>query len=200
MSPWNGNLYTRAYADAREPYHRAACAAFDVLADAYGIPRSLIDVGCGAGHLLRHAKARRVPHAVGVDLPVYASSEPVIVGADLRAPFRWLPPRFDWVVCWEVAEHLPEADAATLVETCTRLAAPHGWIFWSAAQPGQGGIGHLNEQPLEYWIGQFARHRWEPEPIPALRERLRPVVTAAPWYAENLIIFRHARPQIGVTP
>jgi hypothetical protein len=28
---------------------------------------------------------------------------------------------------------------------------PGGTLIWSAAQPGQGGTGHINCQPKDYW-------------------------------------------------
>ena len=40
-----------------------------------------------------------------------------------------------------------------LVDFMTTLQAPT--IVFSAAQPGQGGTGHINEQPPEYWAQRF---------------------------------------------
>ena len=55
------------------------------------------------------------------------------------------------VMCIEVAEHLPESDAGAVIESVWRNTRPGGIVIWSAARPGQGGVGHINCQPPEYW-------------------------------------------------
>jgi hypothetical protein len=52
---------------------------------------------------------------------------------------------------YEVAEHIHPRYARHLVATLTRAPL----VIISAAQPGQGGEGHLNEQPLSYWRSLF---------------------------------------------
>jgi hypothetical protein len=60
---------------------------------------------------------------------------------------------FDLAYSLEVAEHLPPELGEKLVDTLVR-AAPI--VVFTAAQPGQGGQGHVNEQPKSYWVEQFA--------------------------------------------
>lgn len=55
------------------------------------------------------------------------------------------------VLCIEVAEHLPESDAWSVIDSVWRNCLPGGLVIWSAAQPGQGGVGHINCQPPGYW-------------------------------------------------
>jgi len=55
------------------------------------------------------------------------------------------------VLCIEVAEHLPDTEATAVIETVWRNTLPGGTVIWSAARPGQGGVGHINCQPPEYW-------------------------------------------------
>ena len=74
--------------------------------------------------------------------------------ADLNRPVD-TSEKFDLVVCIEVAEHLDKAAAAPLVRTLTRTAPV---VLFSAAPPGQGGHGHVNEQPRAYWHALFAQH------------------------------------------
>ena len=51
--------------------------------------------------------------------------------------------------CFEVAEHIHSKYVSSLLDTLTN----HGnRILLSAARPGQGGLGHLKEQPPDYWI------------------------------------------------
>jgi hypothetical protein len=56
----------------------------------------------------------------------------------------------------------------------------------SAAQPGQGGVGHFNEQPPEYWISKMASVGY------TLDEALTQRLQATPdEYAANMLAFRH---------
>jgi len=117
-------------------------------------PTSVIDVGCASGiYLLPFAQ--RGLQVYGVD----GASEggKWIPGCfelvDLRNP--WTPAQaFDLALCIEVGEHLRPEHARTLVGTLSRCAPV---VFWSAATPGQGGEGHWNEQPQEYWQGLFSQ-------------------------------------------
>jgi SAM-dependent methyltransferase len=60
--------------------------------------------------------------------------------------------RFDVAYCFEVAEHLSPPLGDILVEFIATLA-PH--VVFTAAAPGQLGIGHVNCQPQSYWIERF---------------------------------------------
>jgi SAM-dependent methyltransferase len=88
----------------------------------------VLEVGCGAGHLLARARGRR---AVGIDLSAHALGQArrrVDGRADLLRgdaqclPFR--PGAFDRVYCSEVLEHLPAPEAA--LAEIERLLAPGG--------------------------------------------------------------------------
>jgi SAM-dependent methyltransferase len=130
-------------------------------------PRSVVDVGCGTGQALAHWLASGVSDAVGLEgsrLAIEASPDPSrIRQVDLSKPYR-ADRKFDLVYCVEVAEHIHGDYADTLVDT---LASLGDRILMTAAQPGQGGLGHLNEQPRQYWIDKFERrgfqHAQKPE-------------------------------------
>jgi len=57
-------------------------------------------------------------------------------------------------ICLEVAEHIDPYEADYVVEKLTELAPT---IIFSAAVPGQGGHGHINCQPKEYWEHKFGK-------------------------------------------
>ena len=59
---------------------------------------------------------------------------------------------FDIAMCFEVGEHLPEYRAREFISKVTQVAPI---IYFTAAQPGQGGYGHKNCQPVSYWIELF---------------------------------------------
>ncbi len=85
------------------------------------------------------------------------------------------------------AEHVAAGSADRLVDLVTAIAPR---VAFTAAPPGQGGVGHVNEQPPEYWIERFAARGqvWLAADTAALREewRARGVVS---WLVTNLLIF-----------
>lgn len=137
-------------------------------------PGSVIDIGCGPGIYLLPFAAGGC-EILGVDGSPAAGQclEPKdFVLADFRTD--WRPgKRYDLALCIEVAEHLRPEYADNIVEIC---CAASDRVFWSAARPGQGGIGHYNEQPMDYWLRKFAHRGYG---ISTLNARL------VEWIAEN---------------
>lgn len=157
-------------------------AAFRLL----GQPQSLIDIGCGDGHVVRAARDRGVK-ARGYDL--YAP-EP----CDLTQSWHGEPAQ--WVLCWEVAEHLPVSAADTLCDSLVRALEPDGLLLFSAAIPGQGGSGHYNEQPHEYWRKRFERRGLKHQDASSrlLSAVFTAVASPAWWYGQNIQVFAHDQP------
>ena len=105
----------------------------------------IIDVGCGPGI---YVKALR-------DLGFEVDG----IDPDPRCPERQVSMfdvegRYDLAICLEVAEHIDASEADNIVKKLTELAPA---IIFSAAQPGQGGHGHINCQPKEYWEHKFGK-------------------------------------------
>lgn len=151
-------------------------------------PKTLIDVGCGVGRTIDFFVDRGV-EAFGIEAsPVaikHARNRHRIVQVDLRhGSYRHPRAPFDVVWCYEVAEHLHKSAADALVETLT--TAGH-CIVLSAAQPGQGGVGHLNEQPPSYWRAKIERRGF------TLDMRMTAALHRLPvQWAENLQVFRRS--------
>lgn len=59
-------------------------------------------------------------------------------------------PAFDWVLSLEVAEHIPKDYESMFLDNIVRHAKEGIVISW--AVPGQGGLSHVNNQPLDYVI------------------------------------------------
>jgi len=153
-----------------------------------GKPDSLIDVGCAEGVHVAWAKANGI-EAMGIDLAV-PEGDPALVRADLCRPID-VGARFDWVLCWEVAEHLPAEAAVTLVDTLVRHMRPTGRILFTAAGPGQRGPGHVHCAEPWFWQDLFRSHGLTfAEALTAtLRKRWATCSPLTPWYAKNAMLF-----------
>lgn len=120
-------------------------------------PHNVVDVGSGPGIYLTGFRAKGA-YVSGMDafegghLPL--AGAPNYRRVDLRLPLPEMRRgQFtDLALCLEVAEHLKPEFADTLIDTLTSITKR---IVFSAATPGQGGLHHYNEQPMEYWLEKF---------------------------------------------
>jgi len=87
-------------------------------------------------------------------------------------------------VSMEVAEHLLPERADSFVADLCGLAPT---VLFSAALPGQGGTGHINEQWLSFWVSRFANHGYRSFDV--LRPRLWNDARIPVHYRQNLILF-----------
>jgi SAM-dependent methyltransferase len=147
-------------------------------------PGSVLDVGCGTGKALEFFIENGVD-AVGIEgsrIAINASNHSSkIIEANLKHELN-LHRRFDLVWCFEVAEHLHPAYADNLVRTLSN----HGdTLLLSAARPGQGGEGHFNEQPAEYWIAKCNLCGFDLD-----REATAILQGIPDEFSENILIFK----------
>ncbi len=148
-------------------YHRlarrAAGPAIAAIDDVFPDVQTVIDVGAGSGATA--AQAARTGKRVQACEKSRAGRLIARMQGVHSVPFdlrRERPARVkgsaDLAYCFEVAEHLPNDLGDRLVPFVAGLAPI---IVFSAAQPGQGGLAHINEQPLTYWRDRFAESRCE---------------------------------------
>jgi len=102
--------------------------------------KTVVDIGCGGG-ILSEAMARRAAHVTGADLAArplgvarlhaletgVANVEYREIAAEALAAER--PAGYDVVTCMEMLEHVP--DPASVVQACSTLVKPGGWVFFS---------------------------------------------------------------------
>jgi SAM-dependent methyltransferase len=150
-----------------------------------GPPPRVVDVGCGEGWWAQ-TFADAGCEVIGVD-GAYVTGSPLgdrFLPHDLAEPLpAHLAGRFDLALCLEVAEHLPASRADGLIADLAGLAPV---ALFSAAIPGQGGAGHINEQWPDYWLGWFAAHGYRVSG--ALRWAVWDVPAVEPWYRQNLLL------------
>ncbi len=151
-------------------------------------PRSVVDVGCGLGAWLGVFVERGVSDVLGLDGPWVDQTLLEIPAAafrvaDLREPLR-VGRRFDLALSLEVAHLLEPALAEQLVLSLTSLSDV---VVFSAAIPGQGGIGHLNEQWPGFWAELFAARSFAATDPFRLRLWEEPDVKW--WFAQNTVCF-----------
>jgi SAM-dependent methyltransferase len=150
--------------------------------------QSVLDIGCGTGTWLAAAQAHGVMDVLGVD-GAYVNPKMLRIPAAQFRPYDLtqvleLNRHFDLVISLEVAEHLPESAAETLVDNLVR----HGSIIlFSAAVPGQGGTFHINEQWPGYWADLFAVRGYTA--VDCIRDRVWHNARIPVCYRQNAFLY-----------
>jgi hypothetical protein len=150
--------------------------------------KSVVDVGCGVGPWAAEFLANGVREIWGIDGDYVNRSQLRIpadrfVARDLTRPLQ-MNRTFDLALCLEVAEHLPEWRAGSLVTDLTSMAS---CVLFSAAVPGQGGVNHINLQYLPYWIDLFQRQGYVG--IDPIRPRILGHPSVEWFYQQNIVMF-----------
>ncbi|EMI42513.1 hypothetical protein RRSWK_05125 [Rhodopirellula sp. SWK7] len=152
-------------------------------------PRSVVDVGCGVGTWGNVSKEFGAEEVHGVDSASVPKSERVLDPAefmerDLSSPNALKGLKADLAICLEVAEHLPNTVSHQLVATLCKTAPV---ILFSAAIPGQGGHGHINEEWQDNWAKIFSQQGYRAFDV------IRPAVWGNSdieiWYRQNCVVY-----------
>jgi hypothetical protein len=152
-------------------------------------PVSVIDIGCGVGYWLKvWLEELGASKIQGVEGPYVTSemlqvSQEKILFQDLKEPLT-INERFDLAMSLEVAEHLPEPNAKSFIQSLTLLSDV---ILFSAAIEGQEGTYHINEQMPEYWCNIF--HQFGYVPVDYLRPKIWGNDKVEWWYQQNMILY-----------
>ena len=92
---------------------------------------------------------------------------------------------FDWVLCLEVMEHIPAELESVALANLDRLNTCGLVISW--AVPGQGGQGHVNEQPNRHAIGWFTARGYAHD---GNSQQLLRRGARIDWFKSSLMVFR----------
>ncbi len=149
--------------------------------------RSVADIGCGTGTWLAAALEAGATSAFGIEgdwVTPAMLDDASIVFAPQDLEQRVTGPRVDLALSLEVGEHLSPGRADSFVADLVALAPA---VLFSAAIPGQGGVGHLNEQWQSWWAERFAAHGHQAYDV------IRPAIwtdDAIPaWYRQNVVLY-----------
>jgi SAM-dependent methyltransferase len=148
--------YTADSAHWQEFYGRVADEVIRSFA-----PKRVFDAGCAIGFLVAALWDRNV-EAYGRDISEFAISQ---VRPDVRefcsvgSIAEPIDGDFDLVLCIEVLEHMPEAEALEAIAMMTR-AAPR--ILFSSTPSDFKEPTHVNVRPTRYWLRHFAAAGFAP--------------------------------------
>lgn len=167
---------------------KSAEPVLKILFDLYS-PKSVVDIGCGSGGWLAAAERLGAEYVRGYDGPWadparYTSPTINFTPVDLEKSTFEHDRRYDLAMSVEVAEHLSESRSELFVDWLTQGSDV---VMFGAAVPLQGGVHHINEKPLTFWMEKFKARGYEPFDI------IRPAVwdndQIAYWFRQNTILY-----------
>jgi len=173
---------------------------YHFLADAMAAhlkPTSAIDWGCGCGFILEKLQMHGIIDLIGIEgssevksyIPRSLKDKIIIADALL-----YKSKIYDLAISIEVAEHIKLEDSGKFVNAVCNSASKYVW--WSAAQIGQKGTGHINCQPLSFWEDVFKEvnlfepdweKRYEISQAMLVNHQL---VLGYNWLHSNFLLFR----------
>ncbi|MFN7714931.1 MAG: class I SAM-dependent methyltransferase [Pseudanabaenaceae cyanobacterium] len=155
-------------------------------------PKTVAEFGCGPGYLTKElAKLGVQVTAIdGYSNPNFSEYSIEFHRLDLNDASAieqlFAGKSFDVAISMEVVEHLQPQSSQAVVYWLTKVAPV---AVFSAAVPGQGGHGHINLQPRDYWHVLFSNYDFLV--ADRIREKLRSIPTVAPWYRYNVLDYVH---------
>ncbi|MGD2087936.1 MAG: class I SAM-dependent methyltransferase [Candidatus Aminicenantes bacterium] len=180
------------YEDANELKKQSSEKVAEII-DSFFNFHSVLDIGCGCGLYIEELH-RLGKEVLGCDASIdainMAAKEFTVFYCNVTEPLI-LNRKFDLVICIEVAEHIRKKYSRQLVKNCTCYGDT---VVFTAAPKGQGGVGHINEQPYRFWIRLFAENHFRYDRD--LSEQVRTVMkekNVVQWIANNFMSFSRSR-------
>lgn len=154
-------------------------------------PKSILEFGCGKGDLTK-CLANHGIEIIAVDgyaKPDFSKFPNIKFSflnlnneLEVTTFLSNLNSRFDIAISLEVAEHLNPEISSSLIKWMTSVTDK---IIFSAAVIGQGGDGHINCKPREFWHNEFQKNGFMISD--KIREKVRNHEGVGPWYRHNII-------------
>jgi len=114
-------------------------------------PNRVIDIGCGPGHFVESMRDIGID-ALGIDIDKRIGDKPYLFCEDIL----YTKLTADVCICLEVVEHIHEDHADNIIDKISGMFTDT--LIFTAAVPGQGGVGHINCQYPIYWEQKFNRN------------------------------------------
>jgi len=193
------SLYNKSFYQDHEKYRPVYNFLGDLIS-AVIQPKSVLDLGCGAAFLLEKLKENGITDLHGIEGSADAEhiwNAGLKEYLEVKDILQYKPERqYDLVVCMEVAEHIAEDKADKLIKIITKSSG--AFVWFTAAQPGQGGTGHVNCKDLCYWARKFEDCRFVPKwelgyELKTQMLKIPDITQAYPWFRDNLLIFQRVR-------
>lgn len=122
-----------------------------------------LDVGCGAGMLLRYLRSRGYRDSVGLEVNALQVAQAtdltgaIVVVDDTAAWLRERPASFDLITCIDVLEHISRADRVDLVRELRRALRPDGRLICTAPNANAGLAGRWRYNDYTHRVS-FTEH------------------------------------------
>lgn len=151
-------------------------------------PSEALDVGCGPGIYVNALREEGID-AIGIDTDPRIKNREYIYNEslfDLAANGR----TSELVLCLEVAEHINPDHSDMLALNVASAVAKNGFLIFSAAAPGQGGVGHINCQTKQFWEEKLVAHglRRSIKTEDVLKRYIKKGYHMG-WFAQNVMVF-----------
>lgn len=189
------NSFLKLFSKWKDDYYKVAnWIAKNIEGNTFG------DIGCGRGYIIENLFLLHNKQVWGVDgsnfFKKYIKKEilPYVHMVDLTK--KNILKKADVAICFEVAEHIEEKYANILVDNI--LSTNAKTILFTAAQPNQAGINHINLKPRGYWINKFRKKNYALDFNKTdkfkfdLRDELRHTI----WFLNNIMVFSQKKENI----
>ncbi len=151
-------------------------------------PQTALDIGCGPGIYVNALRDHGI-EAIGIDPDDRVKDKPYLLQEDVFS----LEQDAELILCLEVAEHIAEEMAIHVANNVALAVRPGGTLIWSAAQPGQGGVGHINCQPKDYWADRLTASGLQRDE--EIEQHLKDYAVSGyhmGWFVQNCMVFYRA--------
>ena len=177
------------YNEQKDASYKSAEAIIPIFMDAFN-PRSVNDIGCGAGGWLHVFQKCGVNTIYGYDVneltadKYFIDKKHIKTNTDFSSVNFKIQEKSDILICLEVAEHLQDEVADSFI---LEILSASPVIIFSAALPGQTGVNHINEQPPWYWREKFNKFGYTE--VDFIRPQILRNENICWWYRQNITCF-----------
>ena len=147
-----------------------------------------LDFGCSSGIYVRELENH--VETLGFEFSEEAVKRAVsakVTRCDLTLPIDLQKTESTLGLCLEVLEHIDDSSWRPVLENITKLCDR---VIFSAAIPGQGGIGHINCRPKLDWIRRFHGLGWVVD-LDHTHHMLTHMLNGyhMGWFRQNVVVF-----------